>query len=268
MKFTLDECMSVINQILNYPSIEYLDISHFFDQAISELNSELHTGIRPISYMYSKSAFDPSKLTDVVYLDTKPMSIIPTYNPASSENPTVCYDKAKKKVMYLKGSDTEYTVAQDHLFGIYAYFDTDSEDKQIVREMYQTVVIGDYAYWTPYSFVPTRDLNLIDILPYDFITLFLIPYVCFKYAIRDGDTGRLYSEEFTNGFQQLQKGYDIPSTVVLSTQAGKPAYKEDVEQNLSNLNISVPTRAIYESMKTPRNIQASYGGMYDTGGWL
>lgn len=264
MKFTLDDCVTVINQILNYPSVAYTDISHFFDQAISELNSELHIGLRPISYLYSKSTFNLSNFTDVIMLDSKPLPVVAT----NDKNANVYFDTSTKKIMYLKGADTVHTAAKDQLFGVYAYFDENSESKEVVREIYQTIIIGDNAYWSAYGIMPTREVDLLEILPYDFITLFLIPYICFKYTVRDGDSGALYAEEFSNGFQQLQKSYDIPSFVVLSTQAGKPAYKEDVENNLDNLNIKVPTRAIYESMRVDKTFIATYGGIYDTGGWL
>ena len=49
MEFTLSNCIDRINQILNYPSLTYDDVSAFFDQAIAELNTNLHIGLRSIS---------------------------------------------------------------------------------------------------------------------------------------------------------------------------------------------------------------------------
>ena len=175
MIFTLDNCMSRINQVLNYPMLEYTDIQHYFDQAISELNTTLRVGIKPLS-----------------------------------------------------------AIVQEHAHNS----------------------IEDYS-----------SVNLTDYFPIDVINLYLIPYVCFKFTVRNGGDGSIFVDEFTQGFQQIQTSYDIPNFVVLSEQAGKLAYAADVEENLSNLNIKIPTRAIYDSMKIGDSFMPTYGGMYDNGGW-
>ena len=76
----------------------------------------------------------------------------------------------------------------------------------------------------------------------------------------------VFSEELTQGFQQLQEAYDVRETVRLNEVADKYAYRKLVLENINNLSKEVPTRAIYESMKTKRAIQATYQDFYN-GGW-
>lgn len=284
MKFTLADCVEKINQVLNYPSVDYSDISYFFDQAISELNTELHIGLKPISEIYKNSTLKVEDLGDVIYLSEAPtgnLQLIYAEGSSGHENDNVLvvikddkntadkYDDAAV-IKYRVHADAPYTEVK-HLYGVYARYVTDSDGNptgEIQREVYHTIIIGSYAYWAPYDFLPDVEVVLTDYLAYDWIILFLIPYVCFKYAVRNGDSGALYAEEFQQGFQQLNKSYEVPSFVNLITQAGKKAYKEDVLTNVDNLNVNIPTRAIYEDMKVSRVIQARYGGnMFDTGGW-
>lgn len=284
MKFTLADCVEKINQVLNYPSVAYSDISYFFDQAISELNTELHIGLKPISEIYKNSTFKVEDLGDFIYLSEAPVGNLDKIYLESDEthknddvllviknqnNANDTFDDVSV-IKYRVYKDSEYKETE-RLFGMYARYVTDENGKptgEIQRELYQTVTVGTWAYWTPYAIVPDVELDLTEYLAYDWIILFLIPYVCFKYAVRNGDSGALYAEEFQQGFQQLNKSYEVPSFVNLTTQAGKKAYKEDVLTNIDNLNVNIPTRAIYENMKVARVIQATYGNnMYDTGGW-
>lgn len=260
MKFTISDCVERLNQILNYPSVQYTDVSHFFDQAISEINSELHTGLRPISELYKKASFKLEDLKEVIVLDKTPATI-PVYA-TYPENPTDSVFCVDNKIYYKKGSSTDYTETVQ-LYGIVSKH----EEGKVINLVYKTYIVGGTAMWIAHESLPENNLNLLDYLPYDWIVLFLIPYVCFKYAIRDGDSGASYAEDFGNGFQQLRNSYDIPHSVVLAQQAGKVAYKQDVEERLPNINTIVPTRAIYEDMKIPRNIQAQYGSVFDRGGW-
>ena len=267
MKYTLADCIETINQILNYPSVDYSDITYFFDQAISELNTELHLGLRPISEVYKKSTFNLEDLSAVVFFDTEPKATV-------SENIAdlihTAEEGGERWIFYKTHAEEETFKKVKVLYGVYAkYYNNPSTGSQeISRQLYQTVILGGHAYWTPYEIMPDRELDLIDYMPMDWINLFLIPYVCFKYALRNGDAGVAYAEDFQNGFQQLRNSYDIPCFVTLSEQAGKVAYKSDVEENLPHLNIQIPTRAIYDSMKTARVLKAQYGNnMYDTGGW-
>lgn len=249
MKFTLADCVERLNQILNYPSLEYINVEHFFDQAISEINSELHLGLRPISEIYQKSKLDLKDLKDVVMLSAEPVLNIPVYE-SIPENPADIY--LYNGLIHYNGDKTTnklYAVARDS------------------GKMYQTVILGGGAYWYTFETSPELRIDLTEYMPYDWIVLFLIPYICFRYAVRDGDSGAMYAEDFGNGFQQLRNSYDIPTTVLLSQQAGKLAYYQDTLDSLPNLNIQVPTRAIYENMKVSRAIAAQHGSVYDRGGW-
>jgi hypothetical protein len=287
MKYTLADCIEKINQVLNYPSVDYSDISHFFDQAVSELNTELHIGLRPISEIYKNSGFKLESLEDFIFLEKAPvgadknipkdtdkgfdkskayvyLSLVHDNAPVGTYNDSDVY-----KIFYRHNLNEDFKETYT-LYGVYAeYYDNpETGVKEISKQLYQTLIIGGYAYWQAYEFVPDVEVNLTDYLAYDWIVLFLIPYVCFKFSVRNGDSGALYAEEFQQGFQQLNKSYEVPSFSILSEQAGKKAYQQDVEENLSNLKIYIPTRAIYEDMKVSRVIQAKYGGsMYDPGGW-
>ena len=111
------------------------------------------------------------------------------------------------------------------------------------------------------------NFDLASYIAKDWIMLFLIPYVCYKYSVRDGDTGLLFSEEFSQGFQQLQNSFSVPSTVILNEVVGEPAYSQVVLENLETLNKIVTTRAILEKYKTKRYLNAVYDDFYNHGGW-
>jgi hypothetical protein len=264
MKYTLANCINAINQILNYPSVDYSDISHFFDQAIAELNTSLHIGLRPMSEIYKSSTFKIESLGDFVMFNEAPTPDI------TKDETADVYLKVDESGSYIYYKYDDSYKRTKKLFGIYARYVTDDKNKptgQIQREIYQTIILGEKAYWTPYEYMPDVEVNLIDYMPYNWITLFLIPYVCFKFAVRNGDSGALYADELTQGFQQLQTSYDIPCFSNLKDNADKVAYTKDVEEHLPNININIPTRAIYENMLTDRKFYATYGSMYDNGGW-
>lgn len=264
MTYTLSDCIESINQILNYPSVSYTDISIYFDQAISELNTELHLGLRPISALYKESQTDTDDLQPLIILDSRPILSNPL--PSESEGAKVYFDGTN---VYYFDLNTNAYKPVEIVYGVYTYMEPDSEGvDRIRRELYRTVTIGGNAYWTYYEKSIERDVDLLEYLPYDWIVLFLIPYVCFKYAVRDGDSGKAYAEDFANGMQQLRNAYSVPCKVLLFSVADRKAYRTDAKTNLSNLNTYVPTRAIYESMRVPNVIRAEYGGFYDKGGWI
>lgn len=260
MTYTLSDCIESINQILNYPSVSYTDISVYFDQAIAELNTELHLGLRPISQIYKENSNIETTLSPLVVLNSRPSLSVNIPTVPSTTDKVYC---SLGNLYYYNLSTSTYTKS-NYVYGIYTAFDTDGTP---IKEIYRTLVIGEYAYWTAYENHTERNVDLINYLPYEWIILFLIPYVCFKYAVRDGDTGASYAEDLSNGFQQLRNAYSVPNTVLLASVADKPAYKSDVSSNLPNLNIAIPTRAIYETMKVPSVIQASYDSIYSKGGW-
>ena len=268
MKFTLNDCMQRINQILNYPSVAYEDISHFFDHAIAELNTILKIALPSVGEMVYDNTVDTSLQPNTVLLDKRPdgvsaiahVSKVPTEAPAEDAPTYVYYTPNNSVVEYAFYVYNGVSwVRHNLLYGV--YFEGAS------KTTYNTVPIGTRAYWVETPTIQRLDFDLCEFLPMDWWTLFVIPYVCFKFAVRNGDGGELYQTEFTQGLQQLQTCYDVPNFVKLSDVAGIPAYTEIVKQNLNNLSSRVPTRAITDSMRVGNAIQAVFGNMFDAGGW-
>lgn len=268
MKFTLSDCMQRINQILNYPSVAYEDISHFFDHAIAELNTVLRTGIPSVSEMIHDNTVDISLQNNTILLTTRPtnavsityVNTVPT-EPPSSEQLNYVYYSANTSMLDRKfyvwnGSEWK---PYDTLYGILF------EGAQ--KTAYVAAPIGTAAYWVETPVQRTLDFDLYAYMPADWWTLFVIPYVCFKFAVRNGDNGELYTSEYSQGMQQLQTCYDVPNFVTLSDVAGNPVYTKIVKENLDNLSKTIPTRAITESMRIGNAVQAVFGNMFDTGGW-
>jgi hypothetical protein len=135
-------------------------------------------------------------------------------------------------------------------------------------DAYVAIPVSNSAVWRPTSFEKYKEFSLTDYFTLDWLILFVIPYVCFKFSVRNGDSGALFSDEFVQGFQQLQTSYNVPNSVLLSSVAHLPAYRSKTAENLSNLNIKVPTRAITESMRVGNSVRAVYGGgLFENGGW-
>ena len=228
MKFTLKDCMSRINQALNYPSLSYTDVYHFFDQAIEELNSTLRITIPTVSEMNEENTFRiADAVTEFVKLSGTPSGFLETL--------------------------------PEHPYAIYIY---DGEAKY-----YKLSGSEGAYYWGAVQAEDFESYDLTEYLPFSWWTLFVIPYVCFKYTVRDGDSGAHFMDEFSQGFQQLQTSYNVPNRVALSSVAHKHAYKKLVQERLPNLNAVVFTRAIYEDMHIDNGIMPVYGGFYETGGW-
>ena len=246
--FTLSDCVSRINQILNYPSVTYEDISHFFDQAIAELNTTLHVAIPTVTEMVSE--IPEPDYTPLVKITGS--EDIPTEKPSDAEGAYYLNTATGKFGVYVSGWNY-----YDTIYGISVSNGTPT--------VYTGIRIGTVAYWAPVNRDVT-DLNMVDYISTDWLILFLIPYVCYKYSIREGMDAGVFSEELTQGFQQLQEAYDVQETVRLNEVADKFAYRKLVLENINNLSKEVPTRAIYESMKTKRAIQATYQDFYN-GGW-
>lgn len=268
MKLTLNDCMQRINQILNYPSVTYEDISHFFDHAISELNTSLRIALPSVSEMVSDNTVDTSIQYNTVLLTTRPdtssrishVDTVPTEAPVGDAPTYVYYAKPSalvERAFYIwNGSQW---VAYDTLYGVHF--------ANTKKTTYVATPLGTNAYWveTPVKRVLTFDL--CDYLTMDWWVLFIIPYVCFKFAVRNGNDGDLYSSEYIQGFQQLQSSYDIPNFVELSKVAGTRAYTNIVKDNLNNLSQKVPTRAVTENMRVGNAISAVFGNFFDKGGW-
>lgn len=266
MKFTIYECLTRINQALNYPSIHYEDVYHFFDQAVEELNTSLRVSIPTVSEMVAENTFNILEQDNLVRLTTVPTA---TEVNAVSElpkntDPSYVYycasgDFSSRK--FYKWNGHEW-VAFDKLYGIYL------DGTPNGASAYTLIPISSkQAVWAPVDVSRIQEFDLTEYLPMSWWTLFIIPYVCFKFSVRNGDSGELFVDEFTQGFQQLQSNYNVPNTVRVNTVAGKPAYKTVVKEHLNNLGALVPTRAIYEDMKVGTGIQSVFGGFYETGGW-
>lgn len=268
MKFTLSECVQRINQVLNYPSVTYEDISHFFDHAIAELNTSLRTAIPSVSEMVSDNTVDTSMQANTVLLTTYPSnavamearSTIPTEPPAVDEPMYVYYAKDASMLnrAFYVWNGFNWT-AYDTLYGV-CFSGTK-------KSTFVATPLGLKAYWVDVPVRRTLDFDLCEYLTMDWWTLFIIPYVCFKFAVRNGNDGDLYSSEFTQGFQQLQTSYDVPNFVKLSEVAGTPAYTNIVKENLNNLSRKVPTRAVTDSMRVGNAICAVFDNSYSKGGW-
>lgn len=271
MKFTLSDCVSRINQVLNYPAVAYEDISHFFDQAIAELNTNLRIALPSVTEMRSEHTFEVSEQEGLVRLTTRPTSATTlkhylqfTDMPSDGtvQYAYVCGDtfNTRKFYKYIGGTDGWKEVSA--LYGILV------DDMGDVSTYVAVPISTTVAVWTPVSAQHISEFDLTDYLPLDWWTLFIIPYVCFKFAVRNGDSGELFSDEFTQGYQQLQSSYNVPNTVKLREVAGKPAYAELVKLHLEYIgNGIVFTRAIYEDMRVGNGIASVYGGIYESGGW-
>jgi hypothetical protein len=268
--------MKRINQILNYPSVAYEDISHFFDHAIAELNTILKVAIPSVSEMISNNTLDTSLQENTVLLTAVPtgansipaVNVVPTTYPATKVVEGVTSEVVSDYVYYTS-TDSAFDRAfyvwngftwnhHANLYGV--VFDGTS------KRTYVTVAVGSKAWWTETPVQRTLDFDLCEYLTMDWWTLFIVPYVCFKFAVRNGDGGELYQAEFTQGLQQLQTSYDVPNFVTLQEVAGNPIYTEIVKNNLANLNQKTPVRAITDHMRVGNAIGAVFENSV-IGGW-
>lgn len=263
--FTLSNCITRINQILNYPAISYDDVSHFFDQAISELNTTFKIGLPLVSEMVSENQFNIQELPNLVLIKDAPTGgasdILVAESPNFTDVDKVYYAPSENK-FYRYSSLNKVWENYDTVYGIYI-------DDNFNRFIYQSMSLPltGTAFWNPIDEAYLSDFDLNWYLPMDFIILFLIPYVCFKFSVRDGNDGSLYNEEWTQGWQQLQTSYDVPHFVRIGDVAHLPAYTKIVKNNPDKLNSIIPTRAVYNFMKIGNNVLATYGGFYENGGW-
>lgn len=261
--------MARVNQVLNYPALTYSDVSHFFDQAIAELNTNLRIALPSVSEMRSDHTFNVTEQESLVRLNTyaELTDLLPHFYTVEElkvygknyQYAYVCDNYRLNRKFYKRNVDKWEEV--DALYGIYLSPEGDFSTYNAV-----TTAI-DAAHWVPVENTHVTEFDLTDYMPIDWWILFVIPYVCFKFSVRNGDSGELFVDEYIQGYQQLQSSYNVPNTVVLSSVAGRPAYKSLVEQNLANLNTAVFTRAISEDMRVGNGIASVYGGFYETGGW-
>ena len=266
MQFTITDCISRINQALNYPALAYEDVYHFFDQAIAELNTSLRIGLPLVTEMRNEHTFQISDSSNCIYI---PDGTVPTSATVVTSKPISAPEEGKLPVVFYVDS----TKALNSTFYIYRNGEWHSADVvygiKPDRSAFQLIRIGNTAAaWVQVPYNHLKDFSLTEYLPTDWIVLFIIPYVCFKFSVRNGDNGALFSDEFTQGFQQLQTSYSVPNTVELATVAHLPAYSNIVKENLNDLRKNVTTRAITEDMRVRNGIQKVNGvSVYDHGGW-
>ena len=254
MEFTLNNCISRINQALNYPALSYSDVYHFLDQAIYELNTSLRIALPTVTEMlYENTVKAHSQPNLVKIVDSGVMERNKEY---ATDTYSYTYLGGSKFKITRNGETTEYD-------GLYGY----KFSAENVPVYYVTVTVdNDAAYWQEIK-ETSVDFDVTEYLPFDWWTLFIIPYTCSKWANRNGDDSSHFIDEYIQGYQQLQTSYNVPNRVKLSEVAGRKAYKKLVEERLPHLNAVVFTRAIYEDMKVGNGIMPSYGGFYETGGW-
>ena len=269
MKFTLNDCIQRINQILNYPAVSYVDISHFFDHAMAELNTILRIGLPSVSELLADNTHDITLQNNTVLLEQRPtyssaiplFTTTPTAPPSEEEPATFGYYAPNGTTFgakYFVWNGVNWA-SHNVIYGVNFNNGT--------KTAYIATPVAGVAYWVETPAIRTQEFDLCEVMPLDWWILFVIPYVCFKFAVRNGNDGALYATEFSEGLQQLQTCYDVPNFVTLSTVAGDPVYTKIVQNNLDNLNTKVPTRAIKESMRIGTAVHPIYENVYGTGGW-
>ena len=265
----LSKAIQHINSAVNYPSLSYIDIDLFFDMAIAELNTTLHTSIPSVSYMIEEFRQELSK--------TEVNKYVTETNPGENyEIPSVPGDTYANQEEALDAHVECYYSPEENLFYVLNKYDNTYSSHKVAKciyldgkvvRLFQAFHIGRNAFWNEVPMDPENDCDLDNYLPDDWVLLWLILYVCYKYTVRDGGTSQSFAEELSQGFQQLQETYNVPDKVLLTAYADKKAYKKLVEEHLPNINIYVPTRAICEDMKHSRNTNAVFESFYDRGGF-
>lgn len=211
--YTLSECMLAINMALNYPSITFDDVSVYFDKAIAELNTTLNISLDPFTKAVKHSQSALSTLENLVLLDGIPLpdTRIPT-------NDAYNY--------YFDAERAKYVVAGkefDDLYGVCVISGS--------PVYYKAFAAVGGATWIAYG--DMADFDIHTMMPYDWVHLWLIPYVCFQYTVRDGGSADNFAQELTQGFQQLQNSYDVPHEVRLRDVAHLAAYSDYVKSPLT-----------------------------------
>lgn len=258
----LSEFMNYLNSALNFPSIEINDVLVYLDMAVAELNTTLHTEMIPMSKQLEQYVKSKLKGTKLISLSNDPsvdndIFVKETVDEIVPAGTKIYYDYVEKHYYILEKGNY---VMCDSVLGVYF---RDAHTK----EYWSPYRVGSNAHWEFTDRTSADSYDLSEFLTYDWLMLWLLPYVCFKYTVRDGGSAQTFAEELTQGFQQLQDTYNVPETVNLATYADKEIYRDLVEEHLPNLNVKVGTRAIYESMKHDRNVLPEYGSMYDRGGF-
>ena len=101
----LSEVIKYINTALNYPALTYIDIDVFFDMAISELNTTLHTSLPLVkdmikAFRQNLSTYEANKI--ILTEDPENTNfIIPTDPENPLENNVECYYSTSTRKFYI-----------------------------------------------------------------------------------------------------------------------------------------------------------------------
>lgn len=256
MSYTLRTTLNQINMALDFPSITIQDTQLYFDQAIEDLNSELHIAIPSITELVSSFGRKVSKTRDIISITSTDITVeIPTVERLEDATTNVVLNQEDSSFYYKKND--KYIKANE-LYGI---------NLETQKEYKAYAAASSLGYWT-LSEKDYLDIDLNDYLPTSAIVLYLIPYICAEYASKSGGNASLFNDKFTEGFLQIVKSYDIPSFVNLVDVAHLPAYHDLVIKHGSKLDTEVSTRAIYEDMKVNKTFHRESLEFYDRGGFF
>jgi hypothetical protein len=260
MRITIDEVVSKINKRLNFPAFAFEDMDVYFDQSVSEINTLMHIGIKPITKLVTDYANSQLNIPNVVLLTSEPTSPVALPTTSAGDTNLYYFDITTSKYMLKVAGATVYT-AFDELYGVYIDYTTQKS------KYFQAWKVNGLPFWFPDRNHNPLEFNLGLYLPIDWVTLFLVPYVCAALSTRDGGNATAFQDEFIQGFNQLKSNYDVPSFARLNEVAGDEVYAEDVEASINDprfAQIIVPTRAIKGFMRVPDGLEATY---FYTKGW-
>lgn len=260
----LNTCIDYINKALNFPGQTLEDLDVFFDMAFAELNTTLHISIPTLSEQLKLFEHFVSKNDVTVYIndDLEASPEIKVYSTLpNSQQEDVIYVTSDRCFYTWDRGVSKYTKVTSRLIATHVI---DGEVKHYMARVYSAAPL-----WVTYKYdVEQYDLN--NILTDDWILLWLIPYICFKYTVKDGGTATTFAEELSQGFQQLQESYNVPHKLTLATVADKLVYTEDVKECLEHnmsLNRLVETKLILKQMKHARGTIETFEDMFDRGGF-
>lgn len=258
---TLSEVINYIDKALNYPAVSVEDIDLYFNQAFSEINTQLHLSLPSLEDMRREAMEKLASKHNIVNGTTEPL-------PDNRFTTALSTDTVPDNAYYYL-TDTQKFKFKGNSYEklYYIFFDTLRKKYRL----YEATIVDDGAGATWFEIYENpSDVDMEDYLPKDWLFLFIIPYVCFKQAVKDGDQGILFNQEMSIGFNQLRDSYHIPEKVLLKDVIHLPAYRgyaKSLEDGVVNWYQWIPTRAIYDIYKIPRAVGSVYQDFYNKGGW-
>ena len=170
-------CLNYINQALNYPAITYEDVSNFFDMAIADLNTSLHTDIPLISTMITKyGQYLSNELTNKVVLTNLTVdTTIPVYvseAAATTAGATYYYNSTTGDYGLYNGTSFEYFPI------IYGVLQINNNSQLEYYKSYKVSAYSDPVWAAHVLGSANFDLELY--FPDEWVLLWLIPYICFN----------------------------------------------------------------------------------------